>query len=69
MRKSKLVYRVCWIKLDTGGKDYGRNNHSNHGVKEEARLHDWAVQIEAQQRTESIPRPITIIFGSSVRNV
>ena len=49
MRKSKLVYRVCWIKSDTGGKDYGRNNHSNHGVKEEARLHDWAVQIEAQQ--------------------
>lgn len=22
-----LVYRVCWIKLDTGGKEHGRNNN------------------------------------------
>lgn len=30
MRMTKTVYGASWTKLDTGGTDYGRNNHSNH---------------------------------------
>ena len=41
MRMTKSVYGASWTKLDTGGKVYGRNNHSYHrsqGRSETSRL-------------------------------
>lgn len=30
MRMAKTVYGASWTKLDKGGTEYGRNNHSDH---------------------------------------
>jgi hypothetical protein len=43
---------VYWIKLDTGGKVYGKGITAITAVKQEVRMRDWAEQIEAQQASD-----------------